>query len=167
MCQLLTDLSHIYFYITLPVSGNGGNKCTNVPSEWESDTSIERCPQEDWTVQAVAAFYLLFSNLLLVNLVIAMFRWWLFVKFKDKRRFISNSINRCSVTKNDQFNYIWTQPNPPTPPKKMLNVIDTAYRVIWAPYNLRPLFTCKQCRLLLNSYSRFLIKRMRFISWEI
>lgn len=50
------------------------DKCTNITSEWESDTSKERCPQEDWTVQAVAAFYLLFSNLLLVNLVIAMFR---------------------------------------------------------------------------------------------
>lgn len=49
--------------------------CTNVESLWESDTSINRCPQEDWTVQAIAAIYLLFSNLLLVNLVIAMFRY--------------------------------------------------------------------------------------------
>lgn len=49
-------------------------ECTNITLEWESDTSEERCPQEDWTIQAVAAFYLLFSNLLLVNLVIAMFR---------------------------------------------------------------------------------------------
>lgn len=144
LCQLLTDLSHICFYITLPVSGNGGNKCTNVPSEWESDTSKERCPQEDWTVQAVAAFYLLFSNLLLVNLVIAMFRWWLFVKFEDKRRFISDSINSCSVTKKDRFNDIWTK-------TRMLNVMGTTYRVIFVPYNLRPFFTCKQCRLLFNS----------------
>lgn len=56
------------------MSGNDEGECTNITSVWESDTSKERCPQEDWTVQAVAAFYLLFSNLLLVNLVIAMFR---------------------------------------------------------------------------------------------
>lgn len=49
--------------------------CTNINSIWESDTSINRCPQEDWTVQAIAAIYLLFSNLLLVNLVIAMFSY--------------------------------------------------------------------------------------------
>lgn len=42
--------------------------------EWEADSSLERCPDNDWTVLAVAAIYLLFSNLLLVNLVIAMFR---------------------------------------------------------------------------------------------
>lgn len=50
-------------------------ECTNITSEWESDTSKERCPQDDWTIQAVAALYLLFSNLLLVNLVIAMFSY--------------------------------------------------------------------------------------------
>lgn len=55
------------------LDGSDQSDCTNVTSVWESDTSINRCPQEDWTVQAVAAIYLLFSNLLLVNLVIAMF----------------------------------------------------------------------------------------------
>lgn len=55
------------------LDGSDQSECTNVTSVWESDTSINRCPQEDWTVQAVAAIYLLFSNLLLVNLVIAMF----------------------------------------------------------------------------------------------
>lgn len=34
-----------------------------------------KCPQEDWTVQAIVAIYMLFSNFLLVNLVIAMFRF--------------------------------------------------------------------------------------------
>nr|XP_034320577.1 transient receptor potential cation channel subfamily M member-like 2 [Crassostrea gigas] len=57
------------------LKGNDDGECTNITSVWESDTSKERCPQEDWTVQAVAAFYLLFSNLLLVNLVIAMFSY--------------------------------------------------------------------------------------------
>ncbi|XP_052693613.1 transient receptor potential cation channel subfamily M member-like 2 [Crassostrea angulata] len=55
------------------LDGSDQSDCTNITSIWESDTSINRCPQEDWTVQAVAAIYLLFSNLLLVNLVIAMF----------------------------------------------------------------------------------------------
>lgn len=33
------------------------------------------CSQEDWTVQAIAGIYVLFSNLLLVNLVIVMFSY--------------------------------------------------------------------------------------------
>ncbi|XP_061190927.1 transient receptor potential cation channel subfamily M member 2-like [Saccostrea echinata] len=49
--------------------------CTNDTNIWKTDTSINRCPQEDWTVTAVAAIYMLFSNLLLVNLVIAMFSY--------------------------------------------------------------------------------------------
>lgn len=44
--------------------------CTSVTS---SDPA--KCPQEDWTVQAIVAIYMLFSNFLLVNLVIAMFRF--------------------------------------------------------------------------------------------
>ncbi|XP_062566533.1 transient receptor potential cation channel subfamily M member 2-like, partial [Saccostrea cucullata] len=49
--------------------------CTNDTNIWKTDTSIDRCPEEDWTVIAVAGFYMLFSNLLLVNLVIAMFSY--------------------------------------------------------------------------------------------
>ena len=48
-------------------------ECTNVTSVWESG-AMERCPEKDWTVSAVTGVYLLLSNLLLVNLVIAMFR---------------------------------------------------------------------------------------------
>lgn len=43
--------------------------CSNITS---STSSIE-CQQEDWTVPTVAAMYMLFSNILLVSLVIAMF----------------------------------------------------------------------------------------------
>lgn len=57
------------------LDGSDQSDCTNDTSLWESDTSINRCPEEDWTVEAVAAIYLLFSNLLLVNLVIAMFSY--------------------------------------------------------------------------------------------
>lgn len=67
-------LHNIVFINTIGSDQSDETNCTNVDTIWESDTSINRCPQEDWTVQAVAAIYLLFSNLLLVNLVIAMFR---------------------------------------------------------------------------------------------
>nr|XP_022332495.1 transient receptor potential cation channel subfamily M member 2-like [Crassostrea virginica] len=55
------------------LAGEDTKDCTFNMTEWSSDPSIERCPEEDWTVLAVSAFYMLFSNLLLVNLVIAMF----------------------------------------------------------------------------------------------
>ncbi|XP_052693640.1 transient receptor potential cation channel subfamily M member 2-like [Crassostrea angulata] len=56
---------------------NGSNQtdCTSNPKEWETDFSKTRCPQEDWTVYAIVAIYMLFSNILLVNLVIAMFSY--------------------------------------------------------------------------------------------
>ncbi|XP_062596063.1 transient receptor potential cation channel subfamily M member-like 2 [Saccostrea cucullata] len=57
------------------LQGEDLSDCTNITSVWEVDPSIDRCPQEDWTVLAVSAFYMLFSNLLLVNLVIAMFSY--------------------------------------------------------------------------------------------
>ncbi|XP_062599241.1 transient receptor potential cation channel subfamily M member 4-like, partial [Saccostrea cucullata] len=57
------------------ISGKDQSDCTNITSIWSSDPSQERCPREDWTVVLIAAFYMLFSNLLLVNLVIAMFSY--------------------------------------------------------------------------------------------
>lgn len=54
--------------------GSEPKNCSSDYNTWAADTSVERCSQEDWTVQAVGAIYMLFSNLLLVNLVIAMFR---------------------------------------------------------------------------------------------
>uniref|UniRef100_A0A8W8J6Q0 Ion transport domain-containing protein n=1 Tax=Magallana gigas TaxID=29159 RepID=A0A8W8J6Q0_MAGGI len=48
--------------------------CTKNRTIWENDPSKNGCLQEDWTVQAIAGIYVLFSSLLLVNLVIAMFR---------------------------------------------------------------------------------------------
>ncbi|XP_056002354.1 transient receptor potential cation channel subfamily M member 2-like isoform X2 [Ostrea edulis] len=57
------------------LEGKDLSDCSNITSVWQSDPSIERCPQEDWTVLGVSALYMLFSNLLLVNLVIAMFSY--------------------------------------------------------------------------------------------
>lgn len=68
----LVLVMYSYFLGSKPDYDEG--ECTNITTEWESDTSQQRCPQEDWTVQAVSAAYMLFTNLLLVNLVIAMFR---------------------------------------------------------------------------------------------
>lgn len=53
-----------------------------------TSTDPSKCPQEDWTVQAIAAIYMLFSNFLLVNLVIAMFRFVFF--FGDNFDTVSN-----------------------------------------------------------------------------
>ncbi|XP_056002343.1 transient receptor potential cation channel subfamily M member 2-like [Ostrea edulis] len=57
------------------LEGKDLSDCSNVTSIWQNDPSIDRCPQEDWTVSAISAVYMLFSNLLLVNLVIAMFSY--------------------------------------------------------------------------------------------
>ncbi|XP_056002358.1 transient receptor potential cation channel subfamily M member 2-like [Ostrea edulis] len=57
------------------LEGKELSDCSHNTSVLQSDSSIERCPQEDWTVLGVSALYMLFSNLLLVNLVIAMFSY--------------------------------------------------------------------------------------------
>ncbi|XP_063431695.1 transient receptor potential cation channel subfamily M member-like 2 [Mytilus trossulus] len=49
--------------------------CTMTRSVWESDTEIERCNQYDWVLIVIAAIYMLISNLLLVNLLIALFSY--------------------------------------------------------------------------------------------
>nr|XP_034320576.1 transient receptor potential cation channel subfamily M member-like 2 isoform X2 [Crassostrea gigas] len=96
------------------------DKCTNITSEWESDTSKERCPQEDWTVQAVAAFYLLFSNLLLVNLVIAMFSYT-FERVQENSEKLWR-FERYTVI-ND---YDWRIPSP-------INLVFLPYRFLCCP----------------------------------
>ena len=53
---------------------NSTTPCTTIQSEWESNPDIERCNEYDWVLIVIAALYLLISNLLLVNLVIALFR---------------------------------------------------------------------------------------------
>ncbi|XP_052100105.1 transient receptor potential cation channel subfamily M member 8-like isoform X2 [Mytilus californianus] len=47
--------------------------CTFVEADWESNPDIERCVDYDWVVLLIAALYMLFTNLLLVNLIIALF----------------------------------------------------------------------------------------------
>lgn len=65
----------LYGEFNLDVLDGSDNSDCNVTSIWESDMSTNRCPHEDWTVQFIAAIFVLFSNLLLVNLVIAMFSY--------------------------------------------------------------------------------------------
>lgn len=55
------------------IDGSDQEDCTNDTSIWEVDPSIKRCPQKDWTVPLITAIYLMVSNLLLVNIVIAKF----------------------------------------------------------------------------------------------
>ncbi|KAK3092095.1 hypothetical protein FSP39_025130 [Pinctada imbricata] len=49
--------------------------CTSNRSLYETNSEVERCAEKDPTVPVVAAAYMLISNLLLVNLVIAMFSY--------------------------------------------------------------------------------------------
>ncbi|XP_062621660.1 transient receptor potential cation channel subfamily M member 2-like [Saccostrea cucullata] len=97
------------------LEGKDLSDCTNVTSIWSSDTSRERCPQEDWTVSAVAALYMLFSNLLLVNLVIAMFSYTFERVQENSEKFWK--FHRCTVI-ND---YEWRIPSP-------LNLLFLPYR---------------------------------------
>ncbi|XP_062617222.1 uncharacterized protein LOC134278929, partial [Saccostrea cucullata] len=61
--QLYGDSNDDFF------SGDDDLNCTKNEAVWSSD----RCPQKDWTVMVIVAAFMLFSNLLLVNLVIAKF----------------------------------------------------------------------------------------------
>ncbi|XP_076101787.1 transient receptor potential cation channel subfamily M member 1-like isoform X2 [Mytilus galloprovincialis] len=54
-------------------NNDNGTSCTFVESEWEENPDIERCVEYDWALLIIAAFYLLVTNLLLVNLIIALF----------------------------------------------------------------------------------------------
>ncbi|XP_071166798.1 transient receptor potential cation channel subfamily M member 1-like isoform X1 [Mytilus edulis] len=54
-------------------NNDNGTSCTFVESEWEANPDIERCVEYDWALLIIAAFYLLVTNLLLVNLIIALF----------------------------------------------------------------------------------------------
>ncbi|CAG2199287.1 unnamed protein product [Mytilus edulis] len=49
--------------------------CTMDRRVWESNPDIERCNEYDWVLIVIAAIYMLISNLLLVNLLIAMFSY--------------------------------------------------------------------------------------------
>ena len=48
--------------------------CAVNTTDYQGDWTIERCQHDDGYVPVVAAIYMLVSNLVLVNLVIAMFR---------------------------------------------------------------------------------------------
>lgn len=102
------------------LEGTGPKNCTLVKSEWEADSSVERCPENDWTVLAVAAIYLLFSNLLLVNLVIAMFSYT-FERVQENSEKLWR-FQRYTVI-ND---YDWRIPSP-------LNIVFLPYRLFCCP----------------------------------
>ncbi|XP_076101184.1 transient receptor potential cation channel subfamily M member 2-like [Mytilus galloprovincialis] len=54
---------------------NSTTPCTTIQSEWESNPTIERCNEYDWILVVITALYMLISNLLLVNLLIAVFSY--------------------------------------------------------------------------------------------
>ncbi|CAC5389677.1 unnamed protein product [Mytilus coruscus] len=62
------------FLEELQGDNNDNGNCTFVSSEWEDyPDHYERCVDYDWAVIIIAAFYMLITNLLLVNLIIALF----------------------------------------------------------------------------------------------
>ncbi|XP_071166783.1 transient receptor potential cation channel subfamily M member 8-like isoform X2 [Mytilus edulis] len=54
---------------------NKDTSCTKIQSVWENTPSIERCNEYDWILVVITALYMLMSNLLLVNLLIAVFSY--------------------------------------------------------------------------------------------
>lgn len=82
------------------------SNCSSVTS---SDSS--KCPQEDWTVQAIAAIYMLFSNFLLVNLVIAMFRFGIYrailIHFCSYNAYIMLYFVKCFIYGKSSVNRIF------------------------------------------------------------
>ncbi|OPL33939.1 hypothetical protein AM593_03638, partial [Mytilus galloprovincialis] len=54
---------------------NKDTSCTKIQSVWENNPSIERCNEYDWILVVITALYMLMSNLLLVNLLIAVFSY--------------------------------------------------------------------------------------------
>lgn len=59
------------FLDTLEAADDSG--CTNNATLWKTDPSVERCPTADWITPVIAAFYMMLTNWLLLNIVIAMF----------------------------------------------------------------------------------------------
>ncbi|CAC5397749.1 unnamed protein product [Mytilus coruscus] len=47
--------------------------CTSNNTLWENDPSLSRCPTSDWLPPVIAATYMMLTNWLLLNIVIAMF----------------------------------------------------------------------------------------------
>ncbi|XP_076102775.1 transient receptor potential cation channel subfamily M member-like 2 [Mytilus galloprovincialis] len=52
---------------------NETESCSKDLSDYKDSHAIEECVESDWIILVIAAFYMLLSNLLLVNLVIALF----------------------------------------------------------------------------------------------
>ena len=48
--------------------------CAHNISVWANNPEIPRCPQNNWLALILVAVYLMFVNILLLNLLIAMFR---------------------------------------------------------------------------------------------
>ena len=62
------------FFTNLLTGSN--TDCTDNITEWRNDPSNERCPEEDWLPPVIAAFYMMLTQWLLLNIVIAMFRYY-------------------------------------------------------------------------------------------
>ncbi|CAC5385417.1 unnamed protein product [Mytilus coruscus] len=64
------SFQRVLLYLIL-ASGDTG--CTNNVTLWKNDPSVSRCPTSDWLPPVIAATYMMLTNWLLLNIVIAMF----------------------------------------------------------------------------------------------
>ncbi|VDI21399.1 Hypothetical predicted protein, partial [Mytilus galloprovincialis] len=55
------------------IEGSDDTECTNNATVWKNDPSIKRCPTSDLIPPVIAATYMMLTNWLLLNIVIAMF----------------------------------------------------------------------------------------------
>ncbi|XP_076115503.1 transient receptor potential cation channel subfamily M member-like 2 [Mytilus galloprovincialis] len=64
----------VYGELNLDVlEGSEDTGCTSNSTVWKNDPSISRCPTSDWLPPVIAAIYMMLTNWLLLNIVIAMF----------------------------------------------------------------------------------------------
>ncbi|XP_071121139.1 transient receptor potential cation channel subfamily M member-like 2 isoform X2 [Mytilus edulis] len=55
------------------LEGTDDSGCSDNATIWNNDPSVERCPTGDWITPVIAAVYMMLTNWLLLNIVIAMF----------------------------------------------------------------------------------------------
>ena len=74
--RVVAESRHHYGYKGFFVlfSGEQPEGCTSNETIWRATGGVDRCPEQNALVPLLAAVYLILTNILLVNLLIAMFR---------------------------------------------------------------------------------------------
>ncbi len=70
LTMFVVSINYMYQILFL---GDVG-ECSKNSTIYENSDDIERCPEESWLVIVMFAIYMIMTNILLLNLLIAMFR---------------------------------------------------------------------------------------------